>query len=412
MSFTSRRDRLYSIVAVVKKNTLHILLLQAFLVGLVLSIHGTIFQPFILTLIPSLVIVGLLQSIFNFGAFFLQLFGGHFSDRLGRKKALSIVFLFSSIMGIIFLAIVLFQPLDPLWTLIMLTGGTLILSTGIAFYRTSGLAVAIDSSENSTSETKLQNTGLILGFFLFAEFGSGIFGPIIASVSAERGFQFTYLIILVISIIGFLLTLAFFKSSSNNASIRRPKQSIRSYLGIRPSLRFYYLATSVDSIGWSLLLGIWFSLLIKYHSYTIADLAIISIVISTVLGIGQIPGGWLADRIKKNYLLGFSNMLGIIALLIWIVSQQLMWVALGYVFLAISITTWVPTVYSYLGEKVTKEERAFEIGKWSAYRGLITLPMPLIGGFLAEVWNFYAPMFATLVIVIIAMILYFRIKVD
>ncbi|MFX1533153.1 MAG: MFS transporter [Promethearchaeota archaeon] len=412
MSFTSRRDRLYSIVAVVKKNTLHILLLQAFLVGLVLSIHGTVFQPFILTLIPSLVIVGLLQSIFNFGAFFLQLFGGHFSDRLGRKKALSIVFLFSSIMGIIFLAIVLFQPLDPLWTLIMLTGGTLILSTGIAFYRTSGLAVAIDSSENSTSETKLQNTGLILGFFLFAEFGSGIFGPIIASVSAERGFQFTYLIILVISIIGFLLTLAFFKSSSNNASIRRPKQSIRSYLGIRPSLRFYYLATSVDSIGWSLLLGIWFSLLIKYHSYTIADLAIISIVISTVLGIGQIPGGWLADRIKKNYLLGFSNMLGIIALLIWIVSQQLMWVALGYVFLAISITTWVPTVYSYLGEKVTKEERAFEIGKWSAYRGLITLPMPLIGGFLAEVWNFYAPMFATLVIVIIAMILYFRIKVD
>ena len=216
MSFTSRADRLHSLIAVVKKNTLHILLLQATLVGLVLSIHGTIFQPFILTLIPSLVIVGLLQSIFNFGAFFLQIFGGHFSDRLGRKKALSIVFLFSSLMGIIFLVIILFQPLDPLWTLILLIGGTLILSTGIAFYRTSGFAVAIDSSENSTSETKLQNTGLILGFFLFAEFGSGVFGPIIAGVSSEKGFQFTYLIILVISIIGFFFTLFFLQFCSHH----------------------------------------------------------------------------------------------------------------------------------------------------------------------------------------------------
>lgn len=412
MSFTSKTERLHNIITVVKKNTLHILLLQAFLVGLILSIHGTIFQPFILTLIPSLIIVGLLQSIFNFGAFFLQLFGGHFSDRLGRKKALSIVFLFSSLMGIIFLVLIAFQPLEPFWTLILLIGGTIILSTGIAFYRTSGFAVAIDSSENSTSETKLQNTGLILGFFLFAEFGSGIFGPIIAGVSTERGFQFTYLIILVISIVGFLLTLFFFKSNSNNAITRRPNQSIKAYLGVRPSLRFYYLATGIDSIGWSLLLGIWFSLLIKYHNYTIGDLAIISVVLSAFLGLGQIPGGWLADRIKKNYLLGFSDLLGVLALLIWIASQQLLWVALGYIFLALSVATWVPTVYSYLGEKVPKDERAFEIGKWGAYRGLITLPMPLIGGFLAETWDFYAPIFATLIIVIIALLLYLRIKVD
>ncbi|MFX0093056.1 MAG: MFS transporter [Candidatus Hodarchaeota archaeon] len=410
MSTTRETNRFHNTITLIMKNNLYILLIQAFLFGLISSIHGTVFQPFILTLFPSLVVVGLLQSIFNFGSFSFQIFGGYFSDRLGRKKALSVVFLFSSLMGIIFLAIILFSPLDPLWTITMLIMGTLILSTGMAFYRTSGPAVAIDSSESATSETKLQNTGLILGFLLFAEFSSGIIGSVIAGVSGEEGLPFTYLVIVGISIVGIIVTLCFFKNSSKNTFTVKSERSIKSYFNIRPSLRLFYLATGTDAVGCFLILGIWFSLLVKYYNYSIADLAVISLISNVVLGFGQIPGGWLADRIKKIYMFALSELSLIIGLIIWIFSQQLLWVGVGYAFFALSVVFWFPPVYTYLGERVAKDERAFEIGKWNAYRGLIAFPIPFIGGFLAEIWGFHAPIFVSLIIICIALFFYLRIS--
>jgi len=404
------RTSLMEIISTVKQGNIPILMVLAFLMGLATIIYETVNQPFILAIIPSLVVVGTLQAIYRFGMSFFQIFGGFISDRSGGKLAFSLAFLFVALMGINFILIVIL-PLDDFLALTGIIIGSLVLSAGIAFTALLVPAAAIESSEKGNNSKQARRTGLFLGILLSVEFSSGIIGPVIAGYSVDlAGYPLIFAVMFFIGLTGIILALLFFRNSTVINNPLKSRKSIRSSLHIKKSLRAFYLASFIDSFGWFLILGIWFSLLITFHDYTIGDIAFLNVVFSLFLGIAQIPAGWLVDHFKKNHILIISNLLSLMALIIWMYSQDLWWISFGYIFLAFDVATWIPTNQAYIGEMVPEQERAFEIGKWSSYRGIFILLAPIIGGLLAENYGFHAPMLVTLVIAGSAVFFYWRIE--
>lgn len=284
--------------------------------------------------------------------------------------------------------------------------GVSTLGSGLAFFQSSSPGIAITSSEDNNNPGK-KRSGFYLGVFLFVQFGAGVFGPVIGgSLEEIGGYSFSYGFVSIVGLIGFVLTLLFMQNHKSTISTGKPVLPLRELLRFKRKLRRFYLATTFDTIGWSLLLGIFFSLLITYRDYTVSDLVLVSTIFNLFVGLSQIPGGWLVDHVKKRILFTASALISLVSVLIWLVDQSLLVITLGFVIFSASVATFVPTVYAYISESVSVEERATEIGKWNAFRGVISLPMPFLAGFLAEEVGFYGPIIISFVVLVITTVLY------
>jgi hypothetical protein len=59
--------------------------------------------------------------------------------------------------------------------------------------------------------------------------------------------------------------------------------------------------------------------------------------------------------------------------------------------------TWVPAYLSWVANSVSESQRAQEIGRLGAFRGLLSFPAPYVGGLLFEAVGYAGPILANLV---------------
>lgn len=57
------------------------------------------------------------------------------------------------------------------------------------------------------------------------------------------------------------------------------------------------------------------------------------------------------------------------------------------VLMSFCVATWVPAVLAYISDQVEETRRAEAIGKYSAFRRLMSFPAPTIGGILYDLWG-------------------------
>lgn len=68
--------------------------------------------------------------------------------------------------------------------------------------------------------------------------------------------------------------------------------------------------------------------------------------------------------------------------------------------------TWVPAVLAYVSDHVENIRRAEAIGKYSAFRGLISFPAPTIEGILYDLFGgMRASLLINLILVIVCIVL-------
>jgi len=169
-------------------------------------------------------------------------------------------------------------------------------------------------------------------------------------------------------------------------------------------LRGLYWALAVDVFVWGLGGSLLFGMLSETYGFTTFQLGVMSGALSLAWAITQLPIGKLIDRYGCKPFMVLSEAMGIIVVGGWLFSTNFVaFVALHALF-GLMAATWVPALQALLANSISAKQLGEEMGRLSAFRGLIGFPAPYIGGLLYDHFGFQAPILANLVGVVVTLV--------
>jgi DHA1 family tetracycline resistance protein-like MFS transporter len=379
---------------------LRALALRNFLYGLRMHLMRAMWQPFVLSLGASMPLLGLLEAIGGFGGIVstaMLPLGGWLSDLRGRKPLLVL----SSALG--FAGVLTFVVAGWVreWRLLL---------PGVVFLGLTAIArPAADSmtAESSSPDARARAFSLVAAAFAM----SGIFAPTLGGLLAERyGFVVTLavaaaleLLTLPVAVVALRETLAM--GSANPFRAPQWLKLIRDVVVPPARLRGFYVAVTVDMFAYgtgALLLP---GLLTETYGFSPVQIGLMSSVTSLTWAISQMFFGHQVDKHGCLPFLILSEVLGVCVTGGWLITRSFEG------FLALSVlygllpATWVPAFLSWIVNSVPEDQRAQEIGRLGAFRGLLGFPAPYVGGLLFEAMGYAGPIVANLLGAALAMLL-------
>jgi MFS family permease len=169
-------------------------------------------------------------------------------------------------------------------------------------------------------------------------------------------------------------------------------------------LRGLYWAMAVDIFVWGLGSSLLFGMLSETYGFPTFQLGVMSGLLSLVWATSQLPIGRLVDRYGCKPFLVLSEALGLIVVGGWLFSTNFAAFAALEALFGLTAATWVPALRALLANSVPTKQLGEEMGRLSAFRGLLGFPAPYIGGLLYDHFGFQAPILANLVGVVIALV--------
>jgi MFS family permease len=348
-------------------------------------------QPFVLSLGASMPLLGLLESIGGFGGIVstaMLPLGGWLSDLRGRKP----LAVLSSALG--FAAVVTFLVAG--WV-----GEWRVLLLGVVFL---GLtAVARPAVDSMTAESAVPNArGRAFSLVTTAFALAGIFAPTLGGLLTERyGFLTTLAIAATLELLT-LSVVAVALRETSAGGYEKPLQAsqllkvMRDVVVPPPRLRGFYVAVTVDMFAYGMGAMLLPGLLTKAYGFSPVQLGLMSSVTSVSWAVSQMFFGRQVDRRGCKPFLVLSEALGVAVLGSWLIVRSFE----GFLALSVLYGTlpamWVPSYLSWISNSVPEEQRAQEIGRLGAFRGLLSFPAPYVGGLLFEAFGFAGPILANL----------------
>ena len=383
----------------IKRKNLWALFFINLLHGMGAGMFNVVYQPFILDLTGSVLIMGILVTIGGIVQFLPMPLIGKLSDRFGRKKMMlsSIPFY---ILGLISL---IFSSSTAIFFLIL---GIILYFLGVVINNLSSL---IFISENSN-----KSKGLMYGLILFSFFGGTIFGSTFVLLGKAFDSRVFFLIFIGIIIGEGTINLVFisekFKFDKNQRSISL--KSIDTELSVwkkimnNPKSKALLIFLTLDLFIYNIGLSIYSGGLKDFYLITREELALITIVFSTSNMLFQIPGGHLADKIGKKKSLIYSQCFGltffainILAYFVWAGGfTEFLFPALiiSHIPFAMSVCTFIPSEQMALTD-LDETRKAESYGVVGLIRGLGFIPTGYIGAFLFENVHYIAPLFISFI---------------
>lgn len=146
---------------------------------------------------------------------------------------------------------------------------------------------------------------------------------------------------------------------------------------------------------------IFFNMSFSFLSVYMQDIASLSIsqigLMSSIFGIAMMavmfPAGWLADRVgeRVNIAASFLFLSAALSIIILVPPASPAWVyAVGWVIAGVGVGLATPAYQSLISKAVPKNRRGIAFGLFSTSLGIVSLPAPVIGGFL---WENVSPQF-------------------
>jgi len=383
----------------IKRKNLWALFFMNLLHGMGAGMFNVVYQPFILDLTGSVLIMGTLVTIGGIVQFLPMPLIGKLSDRFGRKKMMLISIPFY-ILG---LTSLIFSSSTAIFFLIL---GIILYFLGVVINNLSSL---IFISENSN-----KSKGLMYGLILFSFFGGTIFGSTFVLFGAAFDSRVFFLIFLGIIIGEGTINLVFisekFKFDKNPRSISL--KSIDTELSVwrkimnNPKSKAVLIFLTLDLFIYNIGLSIYSGGLKDFYLITREELALITIVFSTSNMLFQIPGGHLADKIGKKKSLIYSQYFGltffvinILAYFVWaggITEFLFPALIISHIPFAMSVCTFIPSEQMALTD-LDETRKAESYGVVGLIRGLGFIPTGYIGGFLFENVHYVAPLFISFI---------------
>lgn len=384
---------------------IRILTARSLLYGVFQRIFMVIRQPFILSLNPSVAVMGFLEGLGGFQGLLpalIQPFFGWLSDRMQRKPFIVLGTVLMEFSLILFLISGLTSTFIFIVPAVILSAVSLLAMPIID----SLIAESVETSKRSVAYNKI----------MLASMAPGIFSPFIGGILADRfGFISVLAIGIVIQALIVILLVLFLKEDpfeKRAINFSELRSFIKRNLSPSRNVRNLYWMNAIDALSVGLGPGILYGLLRSNFGFSISQLGILS----TISAISMVFTQLLISRrivkfgIKKLLILanvGYLIYVGGAAL-----SNNFYIFLLLEVGMGIAPAFWVPAHKTLLANSVTKKERAEAMGRVTLYRGLFGFPAPFIGGLLYEQFGYQVPLLGSFILGIVGTFyIYFYIHV-
>ena len=369
-----------------------VLAVQTFLHGISQTMLHAIWQPFVLSLGASMPVLGLLEGLGGFRGVITSLVqpaGGWLSDRRGRKALL----LFGMIMGMVAFAFYALAGHFGNWHLLL---------PGVVFLGLISIARPAKHSmvaESSVSERRARVYSLTTVGYA----ASGVFAAVLAGWMADRcGFPSVFLVGLCMQALC-LVMVARFAVETLSRDKRKAlfwnelRTVFKGLLAPPPGLRAFYMATMLDSFVWGIGAGIFYGMLRETYYLSPTQFGIMSSIQCLSWAVCQLPVGRLIERHGRIRSLVISELLGVAMMVGWLCSSRFESFAALQIVNGLVPATWIPALLAWISERIPDEQRAEEMGRLNAFRGVLSFPAPYIGGLIFDRWGFRGPVLVNLV---------------
>lgn len=381
-----------------RSQNLRVIAITSFLTGLFSTMTQAVWQPFVLSLGAPMSTLGLLESLGGrrgLATALIQPIGGWLSDRLGRKPFLAL----GSFLGLLVMVFYLLAAVLGDWR--WLLAGVILL----------GATLASSPAEISLVAESVQagQRGLAYSLQLTSWIVPGVFAPALGGFIADQwGFTPVFLTRFGLEALRLLLILWLLQETLSRVSGGLSLGELRGVLTrmvVPPrELRGFYWAMAVDIFVWGLGGALLFGMLSETYGFTTFQLGMMSGVLSLAWALSQLPIGRLIDRCGCKPFLALSEAIGIIVVVGWLFSTSFVAFAALHALFGLVAATWAPALRALLANSVPAKQLGEEMGRLSAFRGLIGFPAPYLGGLLYDRFGFQAPILANLVGVVIALV--------
>ncbi len=381
------------------KRNARVLSITYFLTGLYWNMVTVVWQPFVLSLGASMATLGLIEGIGGWRGFItnaVQPLGGWLSDRRGRKPFVAL----GSMLTVSALAIYTIVSLIKQWQVLIL-GGIILGFSGL------GLP-ARDSMVAESWESRSRGVAYSTTMFYF--FLPGVFTSVLGGLIAETlGYSVVFLLSIALEATSLMVLLLFLSETyprgKEGLELRELRKSLWRVMLPKRGLRGFYAIMALDMFSWGLGAFLLYGFLKKTYDFSDVQLGIMNGVFSISWAASQLPIGILMDKYGCKRFLIFSEAIGVafMAALLTLTSFEAL--ALSMVLLGIVPPTWEPASKALLANATSQEDRAEAMGKLAAFRGILSLPAPIVGGILYDAYGFKAPILTSLISITVTMIL-------
>ena len=355
--------------------------------------------------------IGLFYTISQVIPLLLQILGGWLSDSLGRLRAIAI----GSVVGV-FVYVPLLLATRWEWVL---------LASALGSVTRSLVGPSFDAfiADHSAPDNRARLFGITQTLFGVVS----VVGPALGGYLVEA-----------LSFKGMLAVAAALYLAATVIRVGMAREAAKSQVAASSPLTFASLKMNLGAMVGLILAGglftwimitdgirdIFFNMSFSFLSVYMQDIASLSIsqigIMSSIFGIAMmavmIPAGWLADKKgeRVNIAISFFFMAASLGMIATVPPASPAWVyGLGWVIAGTGVGLATPAYQSLISKAVPQRLRGVAFGLFSTSLGLVSLPAPLIGGFL---WENVSPQFpfmltalASLVVIIPA---WFKFKVS
>ncbi len=377
----------------VQKTKLLTPLLLTFMIAMILAnLGGNMYGPlealYLKELGAGIGQIGLFYTLSQIIPLALQILGGWISDSLGRLRAIAI----GSVVGIlVYIPLILATRWE--WVLV---------ASAFNAVTRSLIGPSFDAfiADHSAPQNRARLFGITQTLFGIVS----VVGPIAGGYLVEW-----------INFKGMLAVAAALYLIATFMRVGMAREAARGHEANPAALTFNSLKINLGAMIALILAGglftwilitdgvrdIFFGMSMSFLSVYMQDIASLSIgqigLMNSIFGLAMmavmIPAGWLADKVgeRVNIAISFLLMAFSIGMIALIKPQSPAWVyALGWTIAGIGSGLGTPAYQSLISKAVPQRLRGVAFGLFSTSLGLVSLPAPMIGGYL---WEHVSPQF-------------------
>ena len=355
--------------------------------------------------------IGLFYTLAHIIPLMLQILGGWISDSLGRLRAIAI----GSVVGVfVYVPLILASRWE--WVLI---------ASALSAVTRSLIGPSFDAfiADHSAPENRARLFGITQTLFSVVS----VVGPLMGGYLVEAmKFKGMLVVAAGLYLLATVIRVGMAREASRGQVVNLQRltfSSLKSNLGAMVGL---ILAGGLFT--WIMITDgvrdIFFNMSFSFLSVYMQDIASLSIsqigIMNSIFGVAMmaimIPAGWLADKAgeRVNIAISFLFLAVSIGLIAILPPSSPAWMyGLGWVIAGIGVGLATPAYSSLISKAVPQRLRGVAFGLFSTSLGLVSLPAPVIGGYLWENINPQFPFFLTAFASLLSIIpVWFKFKVS
>ena len=368
----------------VQQDNYRVLMIGRFIGALFFSSFIALWQPLMLDIGASMVMIGFLASLTDLSGLFASPVIGYVSDRAGRKP----VIVASSMMRLLAMLFLIASLLNG--RIEWLYGYALLMGSSVTFKRWNPAMASL------IAESAGEKLGAAYSLLIFINRGVSIVSTPIGGLLALR---YGYMPIVLGCVLGEAARVVLYQLSLSETLRVEGEYSLKGFfLGLLKieRMRRFYLAVMADGFVWGVGFFLLYGMLKDTYKYSPLEISLFSTVMSLSWAVSQVPAGKLIDTIGFKRALMLSESFGIVALIFWLHPLSKLMIAAGYAFAGVMSALWVPTLVSYIASHTLPEQRSFEVGRLNMLRQLSAFIAPTVGGIIYTSYGYSMPLIVNL----------------